>query len=87
MTVSLEAIFLALFVLASQNRLTEEADERARLDLQIDLMAEREMTAVVRLLLAKKVVTVAEITNIVDVLDREDGKKDGNFGGAVVPES
>ena len=50
MVVSLEAIFLALFVLASQNRLTEEADERARLDLQIDLMAEREMTAVVRLL-------------------------------------
>lgn len=50
MVVSLEAIFLALFVLSSQNRLTEEADERARLDLQIDLMAEREMTAVVRLL-------------------------------------
>lgn len=45
------------------------------------------LAAVVRLLLAKKVVTVAEITNIVDVLDREDGEKDGNFGGPVVPES
>jgi hypothetical protein len=45
------------------------------------------LAAVVRLLLAKKVVTVAEITNIVDVLDREDGKKDGDFGGPVVPES
>jgi uncharacterized membrane protein len=50
MVVSLEAIFLTLFVLASQNQLTEEADDRARLDLQIDLMAEREMTAVLRML-------------------------------------
>jgi uncharacterized membrane protein len=45
--VSLEAIFLSLFVLASQNRLTTQADKRAQLDLQIDLLAEREMTAVV----------------------------------------
>lgn len=50
MIVSLEAIFLSLFVLASQNRLTHEADKRANLDLQIDLLAEREMTAVLRLL-------------------------------------
>ncbi|HET9371465.1 MAG TPA: DUF1003 domain-containing protein [Vicinamibacterales bacterium] len=50
MVVSLEAIFLTLFVLASQNQLTEEANDRARLDLQIDLMAEREMTAVLRML-------------------------------------
>jgi len=50
MTVSLEAIFLALFVLASQNRLTRQADKRGHLDLQIDLLAEREMTAVLQLL-------------------------------------
>lgn len=50
MTVSLEAIFLSLFVLASQNRLGRQADKRAHLDLQIDLLAEREMTAVLRLL-------------------------------------
>jgi uncharacterized membrane protein len=50
MTVSLEAIFLALFVLASQNRLARQADKRAHLDLQIDLLAEREMTAVLKLL-------------------------------------
>jgi uncharacterized membrane protein len=31
--VSLEAIFLTLFVLASQNRLTFEADKRANIDL------------------------------------------------------
>ena len=39
MTVSLEAIFLALFVLASQNRPTRQADKRSHLDLQIDLLA------------------------------------------------
>lgn len=50
MTVSLEAIFLALFVLATQNRLGKQADLRANLDLQIDLLAEREMTAVLQLL-------------------------------------
>jgi uncharacterized membrane protein len=50
MTVSLEAIFLALFVLASQNRLGRQADKRSHLDLQIDLLAEREMTAVLQLL-------------------------------------
>src|SRR5262245_40235209 len=48
--VSLEAIFLSLFVLASQNRLSHQADKRAHLDLQIDLLAEREMTIVLRLL-------------------------------------
>jgi uncharacterized membrane protein len=47
---SLEAIFLALFVLASQNRLTREANKRAHLDLQVNLLAEREMTVVLRML-------------------------------------
>ena len=50
MIVSLEAIFLALFVLASQNRLAKQSDKRSNLDLQIDLLAEREMTAVLQLL-------------------------------------
>ena len=50
MTVSLEAIFLALFVLASQNRLARQSDMRSHLNLQIDLLAEREMTAVLQLL-------------------------------------
>ena len=50
MVVSLEAIFLALFVLASQNRMGKQADLRANLDLQIDMLVEREMTAVLQLL-------------------------------------
>lgn len=36
--------------LASQNRLARQADKRSHLDLQIDLLAEREMTAVLQLL-------------------------------------
>jgi uncharacterized membrane protein len=50
MTVSLEAIFLALFVLASQNRLASHSEKRAHLDLQINMLAEREMTAILQLL-------------------------------------
>jgi len=40
--VSLEAIFLALLVLKSQNRMTKEADKRAHIDLQINMLAEQE---------------------------------------------
>ena len=46
--VSLEAIFLTSFVLISQNHLESQAHRRAALDLQINLLAEREMTSVLR---------------------------------------
>ena len=48
--VSLEAIFLTLFVLISQNRMSHEADKRAELDLQVNLLAEKETTMVLRVL-------------------------------------
>lgn len=48
--VSLEAIFLAIFVLASQNRMARVADQRAHLDLQINLLAEQENTKMLNLL-------------------------------------
>jgi uncharacterized membrane protein len=48
--VSLEAIFLTLFVLASENRLTADAERRGQLDLQVNLLAEQEMTMVLRML-------------------------------------
>lgn len=44
MAVSLEAIFLSTFVLLSQNRMSAAADKRADLDLQINLLAEHEIT-------------------------------------------
>jgi uncharacterized membrane protein len=50
MIVSLEAIFLATFVLISQNRLSAEADRRADLDLQIGLLTEYELTRVINML-------------------------------------
>lgn len=46
--VSLEAIFLTSFVLISQNHLEAQAHRRAALDLQINLLAERELTGVLR---------------------------------------
>jgi uncharacterized membrane protein len=47
--VSLESIFLTLLVLMSQNRMTKEADKRAHLDLQINLLDEQETTMILRL--------------------------------------
>ncbi|PWT89356.1 MAG: hypothetical protein C5B56_07275 [Proteobacteria bacterium] len=47
--VSLEAIFLSTFVLVKQNRMSRREDLRAHLDLQINLLAEREMTAVLQM--------------------------------------
>jgi len=50
--VSLEAIFLSLFILTSQNRGSRRADERAHLDLQVNLLAEYEDTKMLRMLQA-----------------------------------
>jgi len=50
MLVSLEAIFLSTFVLISQNRMGQEADRRAELDLHVDLLTEAELTRVLKML-------------------------------------
>jgi uncharacterized membrane protein len=50
MIVSLEAIFLSAFVLISQNRLSEESDRRADLDLHVGLLTEAELTRVLKML-------------------------------------
>jgi uncharacterized membrane protein len=50
MIVSLEAIFLSAFVLISQNRLSEEIEHRADLDLHIGLLTEHELTRVLHML-------------------------------------
>jgi len=49
MIVSLEAIFLSTLVMISQNRSSEQADERADLDLQIDMLGEYEITRILQL--------------------------------------
>jgi uncharacterized membrane protein len=49
MVVSLEAIFLAIIVLISQNRAAKIADLREEIDLQINTMAEEEVTKLIQL--------------------------------------
>lgn len=50
LVVSLEAIFLSIWILISQNELERLADRRAHLDLQINMLAEQESTAAIRML-------------------------------------
>ena len=52
MIVSLEAIFLSLFILMSQNRTGLQAEQRNHLDLQINLLAEDENTKMLQMLQA-----------------------------------
>ena len=49
LVVSLEAIFLTLLVLMSQNRMTKEADNRAALDLQVNMLDEQETTLILKM--------------------------------------
>lgn len=49
MEASVEAIFLSTFVLISQNRMMSAAARQSDLDLQINLLAEHELTRLVKL--------------------------------------
>jgi len=51
MIVSLEAIFLSTFVLISQNRQAMRSERRARVDLQVDMIAEQEITKLMQLVM------------------------------------
>jgi uncharacterized membrane protein len=48
--VSLEGVLIATFVLIAQNRLTRQSEERAQLNLQVDLLAEQENSLVLKML-------------------------------------
>jgi uncharacterized membrane protein len=48
--VALEAIFLSAAVLMTQNRMQRQADKRAHLDLQVNLLAEQELTTMLEML-------------------------------------
>lgn len=52
MAASVEAIFLSTFILISQNRMTAAGEKRAELDLQINLLAEHEITKLVAMVSA-----------------------------------
>lgn len=49
---SVEAIFLATFVLIAQNRMAEQDERRSHLDLQASLLTEHEVTHVLRIVSA-----------------------------------
>ncbi|MET0483434.1 MAG: DUF1003 domain-containing protein [Aestuariivirgaceae bacterium] len=67
MILALEAVLLTGFVLIRQNRMGAKADQRSHLDLQINLLAEKEATKVLQLLQRiSRHLGVAE-----DVSDRE----------------
>jgi len=48
--VALEGVLIGIFVLITQNRMSRQSDHRDHLDLQVDLLAEQEMTLVLRML-------------------------------------
>ena len=50
LVVALEAVFLTSVVLMTQNRMTRLADRRSQLDLQVNLLAEQELTAMLHML-------------------------------------
>jgi uncharacterized membrane protein len=47
---SVEAIFLAIFILISQNRAARVSEKRSHLDLQLNLLSEQENTRMLRML-------------------------------------
>jgi uncharacterized membrane protein len=48
--VSAEGVFITIFILIGQNRMSRQSDRRAHLDLQISILAEQEMTMMLRML-------------------------------------
>lgn len=49
LVVSAEGVFLAIFILIRQNRMSRQSDRRAQLDLQVNLLAEQEQTMILRM--------------------------------------
>jgi len=71
--VSLEAIFLSLFVLLSQNRMQKLTDQQNELDLQVNLLAEHELT---RLLVAVDLIAEKMGIELPEEEEREELKSD-----------
>jgi uncharacterized membrane protein len=47
--VSIEGVMLSTFILMKQNRMSRRADERNHLNLQVDLLAEKEITKILQM--------------------------------------
>ncbi|MEO6508780.1 MAG: DUF1003 domain-containing protein [Patescibacteria group bacterium] len=78
MTVSLEAIFLSIFVLISQKRASRIDDLREEIHLQINTIAEEEITKMLKmqaLLLQKMGIDVSKDPELVNMLMPTDQRK------------
>ena len=84
--VSLEAIFLSIGVLISENQALSLAERRAHLDLQVNLLSEQESTATLRLVReiathlgvtppadcdTEKMVAETDVADVVEQLERQ----------------
>jgi uncharacterized membrane protein len=88
--VSSEGVLLAIFVLITQNRMSRDADRRAHLDLQVNLLTEQTATKILqildRMLVAMKLppevqkdpdaATLAAPTNVSDLMQKLDESLD-----------
>ena len=50
LVVSSESVFLTIFVLISQSRMARQSERRSHLDLQVGMLSEQELTAVLQML-------------------------------------
>lgn len=78
MVVSLEAIFLAIIVLISQNRAVKIDDLRGEVDLQINTISEEEITKIIELqilLLKKNGIDVSKDSELQQMLEPIDADK------------
>ena len=48
--ISSESVFLTIFVLISQGRMSRQADRRSHLDLQVGMLSEQELTTILQML-------------------------------------
>jgi hypothetical protein len=90
--VSMEGVLIATFVLITQNRTQARTDQRDRLNLQVDLLAEQEMTLVLRMLRrifdalqvgpddedAQRAEQLAEETNVYDLMQQLERERDAH---------
>jgi uncharacterized membrane protein len=97
LVVSLEAILLTAFILMAQNRMTAQADRRAELDLQINILAEQELTAILSVLtrlaakadidlsadpLLQRFLCATDVEGLADLLERTETSKPANSTAA-----
>jgi uncharacterized membrane protein len=100
MTVSLESIFLSTFVLISQNRQALQADRRAKVDVQVNALAEQEVTKLIQMVdeiqahlgmpreRDRELVELkqrTDLTQMMDAIDEAEQRIDG--GDAKAPDS